>query len=169
MKELTHLDALGRAQMVDISGKEETRREAIARGIIHLKPETLKLIQKGAVPKGDVFAAARIAGIMAAKRVPDLIPLCHPLLISSVEVAFRPLDSAIEIEAKVKTMGRTGAEMEALTAVAVAALTVYDMCKGVDQEMAIDRIRLVAKEGGRSGSYRRPGEVPPPFESEDAR
>jgi len=163
MKELTHLDALGQARMVDIGGKAETRREAIARGAILLKPETLKRIQEGGVPKGDVLAAARIAGIMAAKRVPDLIPLCHPLLLSSVGIHFKPLDAAIEIEARVTTTGRTGAEMEALTAVAVAALTIYDMCKAVDKEMVIDRIRLVAKEGGKSGSFKRPGEEPSPF------
>ena len=158
MKPLTHLNALGRAQMVDISEKAETVREAIARGIILLKPETLRLIQEGAVPKGDVFATAKVAGIMAAKAVPTLIPLCHPLLISVAEIAFRVLDGRIEIEAHVKTVGKTGAEMEALTAVAVAALTIYDMCKGVDKEMVIEQIRLVAKEGGRSGRYLRPGE-----------
>lgn len=158
MKPLTHLDAPGRAKMVDISEKAETVREAIARGIILLKPETLRLIQEGAVPKGDVFATARIAGIMAAKAVPTLIPLCHPLLISAAEIAFRTLDGKIEIEARIKTVGKTGAEMEALTAVAMAALTIYDMCKGVDKGMVIEQIRLVAKEGGRSGRYLRPGE-----------
>lgn len=158
MKPLTHLDAPGRAKMVDISEKAETVREAIARGIILLKPETLRLIQEGAIPKGDVFATARIAGIMAAKAVPTLIPLCHPLLISAAEIAFRTLDGKIEIEARIKTVGKTGAEMEALTAVAMAALTIYDMCKGVDKGMVIEQIRLVAKEGGRSGRYLRPGE-----------
>lgn len=163
MKELTHLDRLGQARMVDIGGKAETRREAIARGVILLKPETLRLIQQGGVPKGDVFAAARIAGIMAAKKVPDLIPLCHPLFLSSVWISFKPLDDGLEIEARVATTGRTGAEMEALTAVAVAALTIYDMCKAVDKEMVIDRVRLVAKKGGKSGSFQRPGEELPPF------
>lgn len=158
MKPLTHLDALGRVQMVDISEKAETLRVAIARGVIRLQPETLRLIQEGAVPKGDVFATAKVAGIMAAKAVPTLIPLCHPLLISAAEITFRPLDGKIEIEACVKTVGKTGAEMEALTAVAVAALTIYDMCKGVDKEMVLEQIRLVAKEGGRSGRYLRPGE-----------
>jgi len=158
MKKLTHVDDLGRAQMVDISKKEETRREAVARGTITVKPETIRLIQEGAVPKGDVFATARIAGLMAVKKVPDLIPLCHPLLISGAEILFKPLQESIEIEARVKTTGRTGVEMEALVAVAVAALTIYDMCKGVDREMVIHNIRLTAKEGGRSGRYLRPGE-----------
>jgi len=146
--------------MVDISDKNETSREAVARGVIIMQPATLRMIQKGEVPKGDVLAAARLAGIMAAKRLPDLIPLCHPLLLSSADVEFTPIEKAgrLDIESRIKLTGRTGAEMEALTAVAVAALTVYDMCKAVDKEMVIGSIRLVAKKGGKSGPYRRPGE-----------
>ena len=160
MKRLSHLDRRGRARMVDISGKNETMREAVARGVITMQPATLRMIQKGAIPKGDVLAAARLAGVMAAKRVPDLIPLCHPLLLSSAELEFTPVEKfgRLDIESRVKLTGRTGAEMEALTAVAVAALTVYDMCKAVDKGMVIGAIRLVAKRGGRSGAYRRPGE-----------
>jgi cyclic pyranopterin phosphate synthase len=146
--------------MVDISQKDETTREAVARGVITMQPATLRMIQKGIVPKGDVLAAARLAGVMAAKRVPDLIPLCHPLLLSSAEVEFTPIEKPgrLDIESRIKITGRTGAEMEALTAVAMAALTVYDMCKAVDKEMVIGSIRLVAKKGGKSGTYRRPGE-----------
>lgn len=160
MKRLSHVDRHGRARMVDISEKDETRREAVARGVITMRPETLRMIQQGAVPKGDVLAAARIAGVMAAKRVPDLIPLCHPLLLSSAEVEFTPIEKSgrLAIESRIKITGRTGAEMEALMAVAVAALTVYDMCKAVDKEMVIGSIRLVAKKGGKSGTYLRPGE-----------
>jgi cyclic pyranopterin phosphate synthase len=160
MKRLSHVDRHGRARMVDISEKDETKREAVARGVITMQPATLRMIQKGIVPKGDVLAAARLAGVMAAKRVPDLIPLCHPLLLSSAEVEFTPIEKSgrLDIESRIKITGRTGAEMEALTAVAVAALTVYDMCKAVDKEMVIGSIRLVAKKGGKSGTYRRPGE-----------
>jgi cyclic pyranopterin phosphate synthase len=160
MKRLSHVDRRGRARMVDIGDKDETSREAIARGVIIMQPATLRMIQKGEVPKGDVLAAARLAGVMAAKRVPDLIPLCHPLLLSSAEVELTPIEKAgrLDIESRIKLTGRTGAEMEALTAVAVAALTVYDMCKAVDKEMVIGSIRLVAKKGGKSGPYRRPGE-----------
>jgi len=160
MKRLSHVDRRGRARMVDISDKDETDREAVARGAIFMQPDTLRMIQKGAVPKGDVLAAARLAGVMAAKRVPDLIPLCHPLLLSSAEIELTPIEKSgrLDIESRVRITGRTGAEMEALTAVAVAALTIYDMCKAVDKEMVIGSIRLVAKKGGRSGTYRRPGE-----------
>jgi len=160
MKRLSHVDRHGRARMVDISDKDETRREAVARGVISMQPETLRMIQKGALPKGDVLAAARLAGVMAAKRVPDLIPLCHPLFLTSAEVEFTPVEGAgrLTIESRIKITGRTGAEMEALTAVAVAALTIYDMCKAVDREMVIGSIRLVEKRGGKSGTYRRPGE-----------
>jgi cyclic pyranopterin phosphate synthase len=160
MKRLSHVDRHGRARMVDISEKDETKREAVARGVITMQPATLRMIQKGIVPKGDVLAAARLAGVMAAKRVPDLIPLCHPLLLSSAEVEFTPIEKSgrLDIESRIKITGRTGAEMEALTAVAMAALTVYDMCKAVDKEMVIGSIRLVAKKGGKSGTYRRPGE-----------
>ena len=160
MKRLSHVDRHGRARMVDISDKGETKREAVARGVIAMQPETLRMIQRGSLPKGDVLAAARLAGVMAAKRVPDLIPLCHPLLLTSAEIEFTPVERAgrLDIESRVRITGRTGAEMEALTAVAVAALTVYDMCKAVDKAMVIGSIRLVVKKGGKSGTYRRPGE-----------
>jgi len=160
MKRLSHVDRHGRARMVDISDKDETKREAVARGVITMRPETLRLIQQGSVPKGDVLAAARLAGVMAAKRVPDLIPLCHPLLLTSAEIEFTPMEESgrLDIESRVRITGRTGAEMEALAAVAVAALTVYDMCKAIDKAMVISSIRLVAKKGGKSGTYRRPGE-----------
>jgi cyclic pyranopterin phosphate synthase len=153
MSELTHLDSAGHARMVDVGAKDETQREAIARGTVLMRPATLQLIVAGAAPKGDVLAVARIAGIMAAKRAPDLIPLCHPLLLTHVAVELRPdLDaSAIQIEATVRTTGKTGVEMEALTAVSAAALTIYDMCKAVDRGMRIGDIRLAQKRGGRSG------------------
>jgi cyclic pyranopterin phosphate synthase len=146
--------------MVDISEKADSDREAIARGAIQLKAETLRMILEKSIPKGDVLAVARVAGIMAAKAVDRLIPLCHPLLITAAEVKFRPhaKHGTIEIESRVKVNGKTGAEMEALAAVSVAALTIYDMCKGVDKEMTIGNIRLVAKRGGKSGPYRRAGE-----------
>jgi cyclic pyranopterin phosphate synthase len=146
--------------MVDISEKADTDREARARGAVHLQAETLRMILEKSIPKGDVLAVARVAGIMAAKGVDRLIPLCHPLLITSAEVTFSPHaeQGTIEIESRVKVHGKTGAEMEALTAVSVAALTIYDMCKAVDKGMTIDSIRLISKRGGRSGPYRRPGE-----------
>ncbi len=153
MSELTHLDAEGRAQMVDVGEKNVTRREAVARGIVLMRPETLQLIMAGGLPKGDVLAVARIAGIMAAKRAPDLIPLCHPLLLTHVAVELQPAadGAAVLIEATVRTIGKTGVEMEALTAVSAAALTIYDMCKAVDRSMRISDIRLAQKRGGRSG------------------
>jgi len=146
---------------VDIGDKAETAREAVARGFVKLRPGTLRLIHDQTLPKGDVYAAARLAGILAAKRVHELIPLCHPLLLTSAEIAFRASarPSGVAIESRVKTTGRTGAEMEALAAVSVAALTIYDMCKAVDKSMAIGDIRLVFKAGGRSGTYRRPHET----------
>jgi len=149
--------------MVDIGSKSETAREAIARGFITLRPDTLRLIHDQALPKGDVYAAARLAGILAAKRVHELVPLCHSLLITAADVAFRTTrrPCGIAIESRVKTTGRTGAEMEALTAVSVAALTLYDMCKAVDKDMVIGDIRLIFKAGGRSGMYRRLREAPP--------
>ncbi len=149
--------------MVDVSAKDETSREAVARGFVTLSPTTLRLINDRSLPKGDVYAAARLAGILAAKRVHELIPLCHQLLLTSAEVEFRPSrrPSGVHIESRVRTTGRTGAEMEALTAVSMAALTVYDMCKAVDKTMAIGNVRLVFKAGGRSGTYRRPGEARP--------
>ncbi len=139
--------------MVDVTAKAETMREAVARGRIHLRPETLRLIASGQVPKGDVLATARLAGIMAAKRTHELIPLCHPLLLTSVDVDIRPDEEAstLELEARARTTGRTGVEMEALVAVAVAALTVYDMVKAVDRGARISDIRLARKRGGKSG------------------
>jgi cyclic pyranopterin phosphate synthase len=146
--------------MVDVGAKDETAREAVARGFVSLRPDTLRLIRNQAIPKGDVYAAARVAGILAAKRVHELVPLCHTLLLTSAEVAFRATrrPPGIEIESRVKTTGRTGAEMEALAAVSVAALTIYDMCKAVDKDMIIGAVRLIFKTGGRSGTYRRPPE-----------
>ncbi|GBD12926.1 Cyclic pyranopterin monophosphate synthase [bacterium HR24] len=139
--------------MVDVTAKAETMREAVARGRIHLRAETLRLIASGQVPKGDVLATARLAGIMAAKRTHELIPLCHPLLLTSVDVDIRPDEEAstLELEARARTTGRTGVEMEALVAVAVAALTVYDMVKAVDRGARISDIRLARKRGGKSG------------------
>src|SRR5947209_5033104 len=152
---LTHLDPLGRARMVDVTPKEATHRRAVARGRVHMQPDTTSLVARGAITKGDVLAVARVAGIQAAKRTPDLIPLCHPLLVGSVLVNFRIEDTYIEIEAQVDTVDRTGVEMEAMTACSVAALTIYDMCKSADRSMVIGDITLWEKTGGRSGSYRR--------------
>jgi cyclic pyranopterin monophosphate synthase len=153
---LTHLDARGRARMVDVGDKAITRREATARGEVKMLPATLRAIAAGRMPKGDVLAVARTAGILAAKRTHELVPLCHPLPITSVAVDLVPdrLRSVVAIEATVRVDGKTGVEMEALTAVAVAALTVYDMAKAIDRGMTIGRVRLVAKSGGKSGSYR---------------
>jgi cyclic pyranopterin monophosphate synthase len=155
MPRLSHLDAEGKAAMVDVSDKAETERSATARGSVLMKPETLALVAGGAMKKGDVLSVARLAGIMAAKRTAELIPLCHPLALTSIEVdlAVDKARSAVDIEATCKLKGRTGVEMEALTAVSVAALTVYDMCKAVDRGMTIADIRLTAKSGGKSGSY----------------
>jgi len=155
MSGLTHFDREGRALMVDVSGKDETARIAVAGGSVTMLPETLALIMAGGVKKGDVLAVARLAGIMAAKRTPDLIPLCHPLALSAVTVdlACDTARSAVDITATCKVAGRTGVEMEALTAVAVAALTVYDMCKAIDRGMIVTEIRLLKKSGGKSGTY----------------
>ncbi len=158
MSGFTHLDKQGRAVMVDVADKAETERRAVAKGRIFMAPETLALIREGAVKKGDVLSVARLAGIMGAKRTPDLIPLCHPLALTSVKVELE-LDeaaSAVEITASCGLKGRTGVEMEALTAVAVAALTVYDMCKARDRAMRIGDLRLVHKSGGKSGTYEAP-------------
>ncbi|HEX2039777.1 MAG TPA: cyclic pyranopterin monophosphate synthase MoaC [Acidimicrobiales bacterium] len=152
---LTHLDPLGRARMVDVTPKEPTHRRAIARCKVFMKPETTAMVASNAVTKGDVLAAARIAGIQASKRTPDLIPLCHPLLVGSVYVNFTIGDDSIEVEAQVETVDRTGVEMEAMTACAVAALTIYDMCKSGDRTMTIGELTLWEKTGGRSGTYRR--------------
>ena len=152
---LSHLDAAGAARMVDVSAKAETARVATAEAIVRMKPETLALIQSGGMPKGDVIAAARIAGIMAAKRTPDLIPLCHPLPITGATVEIVPsATDRLRITATVKTTGKTGVEMEALTAASVAALTVYDMCKAVEKGMVIESVRLLEKSGGKSGDWR---------------
>ncbi len=153
-KRLTHLDKAGRPHMVDITDKADTNRVAVAKGLIRMQPATFKLIKQGGISKGDVLAVAQLAGIMAAKRTPDLIPLCHPILIGSVNIEFQPdeAQSAVEITATVESTGKTGVEMEALTATAVAALTIYDMCKAVDRGMKIENIRLVYKSGGKSGT-----------------
>lgn len=161
MPELTHFDDRGASRMVDVSGKEATLRIARASGEVKMEPETLALIMDRRVAKGDVFEVARLAGIMAAKRTGELIPLCHPLGLDSVELAFTPAGpGTLRIEATAKVVGRTGVEMEALTAVSVAALTVYDMCKAVDRGMVIDEVRLEEKSGGRSGTYLRAGDGP---------
>jgi cyclic pyranopterin monophosphate synthase len=155
MARLTHFDAEGKAAMVDVSAKAETERVATAKGSVIMQPETLALIAAGEMKKGDVLAVARLAGIMAAKRTPDLVPLCHPLALTAiaVDLAIDRKRSAVDIEVTCKLVGRTGVEMEALTAVSVAALTVYDMCKAVDRAMIITDIRLTHKRGGKSGRY----------------
>jgi len=153
MNGLTHLDAAGAARMVDVSDKAETARAATAKGRVAMRPETAALISAGRAAKGDVLAAARLAGIFAAKRTAELIPLCHPLPIAAVVVELVVAEAAVDIIATVKTTGRTGAEMEALTAVSVAALTIYDMLKAVDRGMRIEAIRVVAKSGGKSGDF----------------
>ncbi|WP_082786296.1 cyclic pyranopterin monophosphate synthase MoaC [Acetobacter tropicalis] len=150
---LTHLNEAGQARMVDVSTKHATKRKAIACGVVQMKSTTLDLITSGTAPKGDVLATARIAGIMAAKKTAEIIPLCHPLALSSVTVDLVPTDNKIEITATVVTTGATGVEMEALTAVSAAALTLYDMCKAVDRGMLITDIRLLHKSGGQSGDY----------------
>jgi len=157
MKKLTHLDKEGKARMVDVSEKKATLREAVARGRVSMKRATIRMILDRSVPKGDVIATARIAGIMAAKKTGDLVPLCHPLNLTSVavEVTVDERNASVNIESKVRTLGQTGVEMEALTAVSVAALTIYDMCKAVDKEMTISDIMLMEKRGGRSGEFRR--------------
>lgn len=152
---LTHFDAEGRAVMVDVGGKAVTDRSATARARVVMAPATLAMIRAGTAKKGDVLGVARLAGIMAAKRTADLIPLCHPLPISAVAIELEPVgDDTVEITATVKTSGQTGVEMEALTAASVAALTVYDMCKAVDRGMRVEALRVVAKSGGKSGDFR---------------
>lgn len=154
MEEFTHVDSEGQPRMVDITTKPDTRREAVARGLVSMRDTTFQLIKKGQVEKGDVLPVAKLAGIMAAKQTPYLIPLCHPILIGDISVEFN-LDeksSTIEITATVKSTGKTGVEMEALTATTVAALTIYDMCKAVDRGMRIENIRLISKSGGKSGA-----------------
>jgi cyclic pyranopterin phosphate synthase len=155
-KRLSHVDARGRVRMVDVGAKPVTEREAVAGATVRMQPATLRLIRGRRVAKGDALAAARVAGIMAAKRTADLIPLCHPLPIQVVTVDFTPRGrNTLVIEARVKVAGKTGVEMEALTAVTVAALTIYDMCKAVDRGMMITDVCLLEKSGGRSGTYRR--------------
>ncbi len=163
MVEFTHLDEKGKDRMVDVGDKEETERTATARGRIFIAAETLKAIREGGVAKGDVFSVSRLAGIMGAKKTPDLIPLCHPLALSSIAVDLAEAEDgapAIDITATCKVTARTGVEMEALTAVAVAALTVYDMCKAADKSMRITDIHLIHKAGGRSGTYVAPDNTP---------
>ena len=154
-KKLSHVDARGRAKMVDVSDKPATAREATAAGRIVMSPPTLALIQRRGVSKGDVLAVAQIAGIMAAKKTHDLIPMCHPLQLTGVDVTLSPDEKAhaIDITARVRTTGKTGVEMEALTAVSIAALTIYDMCKAVDRAMRVEKIRLLKKSGGTSGDF----------------
>ena len=161
MAELSHFDEAGASRMVDVSGKAETARMARASGLVRMRPETLALVRDRGLAKGDVFEVARLAGILAAKRTGELIPLCHPLGLDAVEVSFAAADpGTIRIEATVKVQGRTGVEMEALVAVGVAALTIYDMCKAVDRGMVIDQVRLEEKTGGRSGTFRREDHEP---------
>jgi len=155
---LSHINAAGQAVMVDVGAKQVTKREAVARGFIALQKETLHLLQQNALPKGNAIETARLAGIMAAKRTGELIPLCHPLGLDFVDVQISTHENGLAIEATARCHGQTGVEMEALTAVSVAALTLYDMCKAVDKMMVIGEIRLVKKSGGRSGDFVRPGE-----------
>ncbi|MEO8114607.1 MAG: cyclic pyranopterin monophosphate synthase MoaC [Phenylobacterium sp.] len=153
MSKLTHLDETGRARMVDVSGKADTLREAVATGFLRMTPETLALALSGEGKKGDVRAVAEIAGVMAAKKTSDLIPLCHPLALSKVEVRVEPADGGLSVTARVRTTGPTGVEMEALTAVSVACLTLYDMLKAAEKGMVIEAVRLIAKTGGKSGDW----------------
>ncbi len=155
MSKLTHIDETGRANMVDVSGKAITAREAVAQGFVRMDAATLALALSGDAKKGDVRATAEIAGIMAAKKTSDLIPLCHPLALSKVEVRVEPVEGGLAVTARVKTSGQTGVEMEALTAVSVACLTVYDMLKAADKGMTIEAVRLMAKSGGKSGDWNR--------------
>jgi cyclic pyranopterin phosphate synthase len=162
MNELTHFNESGLARMVDVSAKASTERVAAAQACVYLKPETLEKIRRGKIAKGDVLAVAQVAGVMGAKRTPDLIPMCHPMLLTSVDIQFKEEPQAdprgrcsITITATVKTTGQTGIEMEAMTAVSVAALTIYDMCKAVDKGMSFGDIYLLSKSGGKSGTYTR--------------
>ena len=159
MSQFTHFDARGNARMVDITSKAETQREAEARGEVVMSPATLELIRTGGMAKGDVLGVARVAGIMAAKQTPSLIPMAHPIMITGTNLDFKlSSPDRVEIRGRVKTDGKTGVEMEALAAVSVAALTIYDMCKAVDKSMEIRNIRLVKKSGGKSGDFLREGE-----------
>ena len=154
---LTHIDPLGRARMVDVTPTDPTHRRAIARCKVFMKPETTAMVASNAVNKGDVLGASRIAGIQAAKRTAELIPLCHPLLVGSVYINFTLGDDYVEVESQVETFDRTGVEMEAMTACAVSALTIYDMCKSTDRSMIIGELALWEKVGGKSGTWKRPG------------
>ncbi|MCI0528903.1 MAG: cyclic pyranopterin monophosphate synthase MoaC [Nitrospira sp.] len=156
MNPLTHFDEQGRARMVDVSDKAVTKREAVAQGVVYMKPETFRMIANQEIAKGNVLAVARIAGVMAAKKTGELIPLCHPLAITGIDIAFNPVEeeSKIEILAAVRITDKTGVEMEALTAVSIAALTIYDMCKAIDRGMKISDIHLVSKSGGKSGTFK---------------
>ncbi|MCP9455124.1 MAG: cyclic pyranopterin monophosphate synthase MoaC [Nitrospira sp.] len=166
MTEFTHFNEAGRARMVDVTAKTFTERVATAQATVLMKPETLEQIQRGKITKGDVLAVAQVAGVMGAKRTPDLIPMCHPLLLSSVDISFKEESQpnahglcSITILATVKTTGQTGVEMEAMTAVSVAALTIYDMCKAVDRGMTVTDVCLLSKSGGKSGTYTRPAQA----------
>ena len=156
MSRLTHLDAQGRARMVDVSAKPATKREAVATGLVRMRPKTRELALSGDAKKGDVVAAAEIAGVMAAKKTAELIPLCHPLALTKVEVRVEPAEAGLAVTARVATTGPTGVEMEALTAVSVACLTLYDMLKAVERGMVIEAVRLLEKSGGASGDWRAP-------------
>jgi len=155
MSKLSHLDDKGKARMVDVTLKEPSIREAVARGKVLMHPDTLALVVEGEIPKGDVFGVARIAGIMAAKKTGEMIPMCHPLPLTTIDVQFssNTASGEIMIEARVKTVGKTGVEMEALTAVSVAALTIYDMCKSADKNITLTDIKLISKHGGKSGPF----------------
>ena len=157
MAKLSHVDEQGRVRMVDVTGKDVTQRVAVAKGVVTMRAETLAAIAEGQIPKGDVLTVARIAGIMGAKKTSELVPMCHPLNISGVRVELTPRRDppSVEIEATVRIAGRTGVEMEALTAVSVAGLTIYDMCKAVDRDMTVGEIRLMYKSGGKSGTFDR--------------
>ncbi len=154
MGEFSHLDEKGDVRMVDVSAKEQSVRTAVAAGYVTMPADLVALLKKGTIAKGNVLAVAKTAGIMAAKRTADLIPLCHPLLLDHVDVAFEVREDGVDIRAEVRLRGRTGAEMEALTAVAVSALTIYDMCKGVNKRMVLGSVRLLEKSGGKSGTFR---------------
>src|SRR6187551_3368166 len=166
MAEFTHFNESGRARMVDVGGKAQTERVASAQAKVYLQPETLEKIQRGKIAKGDVLAVAQVAGVMGAKKTPDLIPMCHPILLASVDISFKEESQpnsegqcSITITATAKTTGPTGVEMEAMTAATVAALTIYDMCKGVDREMSFSEVCLLSKSGGKSGTYSRKDQV----------
>lgn len=151
--DFTHFNESGRAHMVEVSEKEDTKRIAVATGVIKMKKETVDMIKDGLIRKGDVLSVAQIGGIMGAKKTSDLIPMCHNIFLTGADISFNILEDSIEIQSEVKTVGKTGVEMEALTAVSLAALTIYDMCKAVDKDMVIGDIKLIRKSGGKSGEY----------------